>query len=102
MLIYIPSLANVRHARIEELSQISELIQEIRNMENIREKQPSHFYYKGKNIIHFHTDNREIFADIGSKRIKIDVPLSAIQIEKIKMEIKTYEREISSAREMPQ
>ncbi len=102
MLIYIPSLANVRHARIEELSQISELIQEIRNMENIREKQPSHFYYKGKNIIHFHMDNSDIFADIGNKRIKIDIPLNAIQIDKIKTEIKTYELEIASAREMSQ
>ena len=62
----------MRHAKIDELYKINSLIENIRKIDNIKEKTPGHFYYKNRNIIHFHIDNSVIYCDIKNKRIKIE------------------------------
>ena len=91
----------VRHAKIGDLTQINQLLQEIRNIKMLREKQPTHFYYKGKNVIHFHIDNNEIFADIGNMRFKINIPVDTDQVDRIKTKINEYMDEIYPARNGP-
>lgn len=88
----------MRHARIGDLTQITQLLEEIRNIEMLKEKQPTHFYFKGKNVIHFHIDDNEIFADIGNMRFKVNIPVDADQVDRIKAKIKEYMGEIYPAR----
>jgi hypothetical protein len=62
----------MRHAGLEDLKPIESLLMEIRKVKELKERTPGHFYYKGKNIIHFHVDNGDIYADIGDLRLKVD------------------------------
>ncbi len=59
----------MKHATIDDLFEINTLIGNIRTMKNINEKSQGHFYYKGKNVLHFHIENSIIYADIGNTRI---------------------------------
>lgn len=61
----------MRHARVADLDKYRPLVERIRSLPEIKEKTPTHFYYKGKNVIHFHTDGNQTYADIGSLRILV-------------------------------
>ncbi|MCL4345102.1 MAG: hypothetical protein M1496_01910 [Candidatus Thermoplasmatota archaeon] len=59
----------MRHASIEDLKNLEDLLDNIRKIRNIREKTPGHFYFKGKGILHFHTDFGKLYADLYDMRI---------------------------------
>ncbi|AAT44110.1 hypothetical protein [Picrophilus oshimae] len=61
----------MRHATVEDLIYINDLLSRIRSIEKLREKNAGHFYFHGKNIAHFHVDNSIIYIDIGNERIKV-------------------------------
>ncbi len=61
----------MNHAKIDELYEINTLIESIRRIKNIMEKNPGHFYYKSRNVIHFHVNNSIIYADVGDIRIMV-------------------------------
>ena len=62
----------VKHAKIEELYEVDTLMEGIRRIKNLKETIPGHFYYKGKNVLHFHIDRSSIYADVGNTRIMIE------------------------------
>lgn len=84
----------MRHARSDELDSIHVLIGELRNIDGIREKHAGHFYFKGKNVIHFHYDLGTIYADIGDSRIKITSPVDTDQVAGILHTVRLYMGEI--------
>lgn len=61
----------MRHAKPEDLIQISDLLASVRRITNIKERTPCHFYFKGVNVLHFHIDGERLFADVGTMRIDV-------------------------------
>ncbi len=61
----------MKHATSDDLKNIGQLLEEIRKMHGIAEKVPGHFYFAGKNVLHFHEDHGSIYADIGEARVKV-------------------------------
>ena len=61
----------MKHATIEQLTPISDLLEEVRKIHGMKEKTQGHFYVKNRNVLHFHTDSGEIYADIGDIRILV-------------------------------
>ena len=62
----------MKHTTSDDLKHVYQLLTRVRKIQGIVEKQPGHFYYKGKNVLHFHEDHGSLFADIGEERIKVD------------------------------
>lgn len=61
----------MKHARPEQLNGISiHISNHLRQIKGIKEKSPFHFYYRGKNILHFHEMRGDIYADILNTRIR--------------------------------
>jgi hypothetical protein len=56
----------VKHASAETLRQLSDLLDQIRQRQELREKKFGIFYLKSKSFLHFHEDPAGIFADISS------------------------------------
>jgi hypothetical protein len=54
----------VKHASAAALHGLSELLQEIRIKEDIKEKKLGIFYRKSKSFLHFHEDPAGLFADL--------------------------------------
>ncbi len=61
----------MRHAKINELKELEELLNKVKAIEGIKERTQNHFYYKGLGILHFHFDLGQIYADVGEERILI-------------------------------
>jgi hypothetical protein len=55
----------VKHASAETLRQLSDLLDQIRQRQELREKKLGIFYRKSKSFLHFHEDPAGIFADIS-------------------------------------
>jgi len=55
----------MKHAGSESLQNVSELLQQIRLKEGIRERKIGIFYRKSKSFLHFHEDPKGIFADLS-------------------------------------
>jgi len=85
----------VKHAKPEDLENIESLLMQIRTINNLKEKQLGHFYFKGINIVHFHIDNSRIFIDIGDSRTEIVFTGDVIQMDNILIKIKEYMQEVS-------
>jgi hypothetical protein len=56
----------MKHAGAETLQQLSELLDQIRQRQGLKEKKLGIFYKKSKSFLHFHEDPAGIFADISS------------------------------------
>ena len=56
----------VKHASAETLQQLSDLLDQIRQRQGLKEKKLGIFYIKSKSFLHFHEDPAGIFADISS------------------------------------
>ncbi len=84
----------MRHATSDDLKNIEQLLEEIRKIKGITERQPGHFYYSGKNILHFHEDHGSLYVDIGEKRMNV-AELSHCEIVK---NVEFYISYIKSAR----
>jgi hypothetical protein len=55
----------MKHAGSESLQNVSELLQQIRLKEGIRERKIGIYYRKSKSFLHFHEDPKGIFADLS-------------------------------------
>jgi hypothetical protein len=82
----------MKHAKIDELYEINTLIESIRKIKNVTEKTPGHFYYKNRNVIHFHVNSKIIYADIGDTRIIVEN--NKRSFDRIIANIKLYIEEI--------
>ena len=65
----------MKHATAETLTQIPELLAEIRAVPGLVEKGPGVFYRKGRAFLHFHEDPAGLFADVrpGEEWLRIEV-----------------------------
>jgi len=55
----------VKHATTAVLESLSDLLEQIRAKEDIREKKLGVFYRKSKSFLHFHEDPAGLFADLS-------------------------------------
>ena len=56
----------MKHAGPEALKGLSELLEQIRKRDGVKEKKLGIFYRKSKSFLHFHEDPAGMFADLGS------------------------------------
>jgi hypothetical protein len=56
----------MKHASAESLHQLSDLLDQIRQRQGLKEKKLGIFYCKSKSFLHFHEDPAGLFADISS------------------------------------
>ena len=56
----------MKHAGEEALRRLSDLLDQIRQREGLKEKKLGIFYRKSKSFLHFHEDPAGMFADISS------------------------------------
>jgi hypothetical protein len=54
----------MKHAGIQTLHRLSELLDQIRQRQGMKEKKLGIFYRKSKSFLHFHEDSAGIFADL--------------------------------------
>jgi hypothetical protein len=54
----------MKHASIAALQNLSELLEQIRAKEGVKEKKLGIFYRKSKSFLHFHEDPAGLFADL--------------------------------------
>ena len=85
----------MKHAKSEDLANYEPLLNKIRSLGNIKEKQHGHFYFKGINVVHFHVDNSRIFADIGDSRVELGSSLDPDETDDIIEKIREYMDAIS-------
>jgi hypothetical protein len=56
----------MKHATAAALQVLSDLLDQIREKEGIREKKLGIFYRKSKSFLHFHEDPAGLFADLSA------------------------------------
>jgi hypothetical protein len=56
----------MKHATTAVLESLSDLLEQIRAKEDIREKKLGVFYRKSKSFLHFHEDPAGLFADLST------------------------------------
>ncbi|MGP6239843.1 hypothetical protein ACNF40_05450 [Cuniculiplasma sp. SKW4] len=61
----------MKHSTEEDLINLHDLLENIRKIEKIKEKSYGHFYYRGKGLLHFHTDSGKLYADFLDERIEL-------------------------------
>ncbi|EQB71773.1 MAG: hypothetical protein AMDU1_APLC00019G0003 [Thermoplasmatales archaeon A-plasma] len=81
----------MKHATSDDLKSVDQLLEKVRKIHGIAEKQPGHFYYKGKNVLHFHEENGSLFADIGDDRMKVSEFLYSEIVRKVEIYISEIE-----------
>jgi hypothetical protein len=54
----------MKHAGPSALTELADLIAEIRKPDGLREPKPGTFYRKGRAWLHFHEDRAGLFADL--------------------------------------
>ena len=54
----------MRHAREEDLTSLSELLEELRRVTQLREKGFGVFYRRSRSFLHFHVDSAKLYADV--------------------------------------
>ena len=54
----------MRHASSQTLQQLSDLLDQIRQQQGLKEKKLGIFYRKSKSFLHFHEDPAGTFADL--------------------------------------
>ena len=57
----------MKHATAAALQVLSDLLDQIREKEGIREKKLGIFYRKSKSFLHFHEDPAGLFADLSAR-----------------------------------
>jgi hypothetical protein len=68
----------VRHARPEDLTPLSALVERLRAVPGLTEKKPGTFYRRSQAFLHFHVDPAGLFADVRPRdeweRMQVDTP----------------------------
>lgn len=54
----------MKHATATALSELADLLDQIRSKPGLNEKKPGIFYRKSKSFLHFHEDPEGLFADL--------------------------------------
>ena len=54
----------MRHATIDDLQSIDELLRSLRSLDGLVERGPGRFYRKGGAFLHFHVDEGRLFSDL--------------------------------------
>ena len=85
----------MKHAKPVDLADIEPLLMKIRSVNNLKEKQIGHFYFRGVNIVHFHIDGSRIFIDIGDSRTEIVSTHNLKEMDDILVNIGKYMHEVS-------
>lgn len=64
------------HATAEDLKDLETLLENIRALEDLKEKSLGCFYFKGKGILHFHTKQGRRYAHVsdGKQWREVDLP----------------------------
>ena len=73
----------MKHASAQTLEHLEQLLGELRNFAELKEKKPGIFYYRSGAFLHFHEDPTGIFADvkIGDDWLRIEASGEAGQQE---------------------
>jgi hypothetical protein len=58
--------STMKHASAQTLQQLSDLLDQIRQRQGLKEKKLGIFYCKSKSFLHFHEDAAGLFADVSS------------------------------------
>ncbi len=87
----------MRHARPEQLKGVSDLLNSVRKIDGIRERNYGHFYFKGRGILHFHEDSGKIYADIEEERLLLG-DVSSVSDEMMKKCLDLVEKHVSKRR----
>jgi hypothetical protein len=66
----------MKHAGVDALAQLSELLQKLRNRTGLVERRPGIFYVKGKAFLHFHEDRAGLFADLRQRSDWLRLPVN--------------------------
>ena len=73
----------MRHARAPALAQLAALLEQLRLLPGMVERQPGIFYRRGQSFLHFHEDPAGLFADLrliaGEDFMRYQVDSSAQQ-----------------------
>jgi hypothetical protein len=56
----------MKHAGRDALGRLSELLDQIRASDGLKERKPGIFYRKSKAFLHFHEDPAGLFADLNA------------------------------------
>jgi hypothetical protein len=68
-------LAVVRHATSDDLDSLEALLQELRNIAELRERKRGYFSRSGHAFLHFHEDAGEFYVDVklssGFRRMRV-------------------------------
>jgi hypothetical protein len=86
----------VGHTKPSDLKDVQDLLDEIRQWEQIKEKSPNVFYFKSKPFLHFHDKDGKRWADVldGDDWGKpLDLPFGATPKQKdtfLKVAMKRY------------
>ena len=54
----------MRHARVEDLEPLTELLSRLRTIDGLTERSPGIFYRRSTGFLHFHADPAGMFADL--------------------------------------
>ncbi len=57
-------MPRVKHITPEQLDRLDELLENLRELDGIKEKKRGIFYRKSKAFLHFHEDPAGLFADV--------------------------------------
>jgi len=56
----------MKHAGDDALEQLGSLLDQLRGIDELKEKRPGVFYCRSKAFLHFHEDHSGLFADLRS------------------------------------
>jgi hypothetical protein len=71
------TLASMRHASEETLLRLTPLLERLRTIDGLVEKQPGVFYRRSRAFLHFHEDPEGIFADV---RLRFEDPFTRLAV----------------------
>jgi hypothetical protein len=61
---YVLIVLSVKHAGIDALGQLEDLLTQLRSVETLKERSAGVFYRRSKAFLHFHEDPLGLFADL--------------------------------------
>jgi hypothetical protein len=73
----------MKHATVTALNGLTDLLDQIRAKEGIRERKLGVFYRKSKSLLHFHEDPTGVFADLSTGEIYERYPVNTKKERKV-------------------
>lgn len=88
----------MKHSGHDDLLRIPKLMGILKSLD-FKERKEGHFYFRGKNIIHFHSDCERLFADIGEERVECFDGNEEVNTERIIKSVLNYKENIGKAKD---